>query len=921
MKKYEFSNLIFALALFASPITLATEEDSRVRQEHWARRHTAAGGAIEATNPLLNPLEEFSKLHLNALPHPEVYHIYLHNHEGDACHLVKDVGSQTMRIIRLYGTAGEEAPHYVTRGVPSSMLPKETLVSSSSTTFRGSRRYPTLASTSYPTGVRTYYVMINGKKIELDRGHGVPHADTHVDAGLISTHDSENYVPQNIKYNSPIRRDMEADLRTKKLSYKEISIYHNNFMYNVTARVRGKDVNYNIPIPEGFLFLIFAEGGEIQDTYYFPNFVDYEALKGSRPNYQHFPALYQIPNLSQWFLIPEVTFGLVEDHQEKVDLAQNHASKILLFAPTFFNKFTEEQMPPKARVALLTTLLEWNIEAAASLEFLTFAHQLQLAQFYITSRRNYWELDDRYEAEKQLARTRLLDDGEVSSTTKTLVRFLTAHLPFSGFQGQLQEIVNRFEEVYRSAAFHWEIPQLYPQITKLVAKNGDTHEYNLAMILPTDIPKLKILIGGTSNHSMQRAHYVLSIIDARARQTSSSVMEKLGMMRLYHDNEGLGDEEKHLYWEKAIVEQIRGQRGVTLLDRRRVIDYYSYRRQETEKAFWLQQFVSYVQENPTPENFIQIADWCESNRAAFLQGLEEQVDGNAAANMLALQIYKALNYYSPLLYRDRCERAIRPLQEKLGLYQSDRLGIVRANTLSPVLLAPLIDGGSTGSKLKQLSYIFLRSLYLTNLEKFYAQIPKAQFEQVLAKTSIDFRNEAALYHKLGLKEQAQEKARECFNSANNSADFKEAALILCDIELKEQALIAAQKSFEKAHDYRDFIYAIEAFHKLRQEELKQATKRACFVAIGEKDYNFVSAAIELYKLGLHDFAREAARMNYQRAKKSDDLQFAVRIFHQHGIQEFAIEAANYARDIAKDDADFECVAKNFKYLGLPIPSS
>ena len=132
---------------------------------------------------------------------------------------------------------------------------------------------------------------------------------------------------------------------------------------------------------------------------------------------------------------------------------------------------------------------------------------------------------------------------------------------------------------------------------------------------------------------------------------------------------------------------------------------------------------------------------------------------------------------------------------------------------------------------------------------------------------------------------------------------------MCDIELKEQALIAAQKSFEKAHDYRDFIYAIEAFHKLRQEELKQATKRACFVAIGEKDYNFVSAAIELYKLGLHDFAREAARMNYQRAKKSDDLQFAVRIFHQHGIQEFAIEAANYARDIAKDDADFECVAK------------
>ena len=88
------------------------------------------------------------------------------------------------------------------------------------------------------------------------------------------------------------------------------------------------------------------------------------------------------------------------------------------------------------------------------------------------------------------------------------------------------------------------------------------------------------------------------------------------------------------------------------------------------------------------------------------------MDGNAAANMLALQIYKALNYYSPF-YRDRCERAIRPPRKKLGLYQSDRLGIVRANTLSPVLLAPLIDGGSTGSKLKQLS-LYISSLLIPN---------------------------------------------------------------------------------------------------------------------------------------------------------------------------------------------------------------
>lgn len=60
-------------------------------------------------------------------------------------------------------------------------------------------------------------------------------------------------------------------------------------------------------------------------------------------------------------------------------------------------------------------------------------------------------------------------------------------------------------------------------------------------------------------------------------------------------------------------------------------------------------------------------------------------------------------------------------------------------------------------------------------------------------------------------------------------------------------------------------------------------------------------------------------MNYQRAKKADDLGFAVHIFHQHDAVDLAKEAANYARKIAKDEADFNCVAKYFKLLGLPTP--
>ena len=916
--KIGFWSLLF-LVPFVFPIAFGAEDDPRARQEQWARQHTTEPRIIEVANPHTVPLEEFSKLRLNTLPHPEVYHLYLRDHEGSTCRLVKDARSQTMRLVRLYGTVGIEAPNYVTRGHPSSMLPKETLVNPLSTSFKGSRSYPSVASTSYPTGVRTYYVTINGKKIELDRGHGVPHADTLQHVGVISTKDSENYVPQNVKYNSPIRRDLEADLSDKRLSYKEICIYHNNFMYDVTARVKKKDVNYNIPVPEGFLFLTFAESGEIQDVYYFPNFIDYEALKAHQPNYKHFPALYRLPNLSQLFLVPEVTIGLVEEHQEKVDLAQSLANKILLFAPTFFSQFSEEQMPPKARVALLTTLLEWNIESAATLEFLTFAHQLQLAQFYLTSRRNYWELDDRYEAEKKLSMSQFLGDKEVSPTAQQLVKFLNTHLDFLGLQAQLQGIVNRFEEVYRNASFHWEMPEFYPEITTLRAKNDETHQYNLAMISPTDIPKIKGLIGGAVNHSLPRAQYVLSIVDSRARQIPSSVMEKLGMMRLYHDNEGLCNTENHLFWERAILEQVRSGIGVTLLDRRRVADYYSYRKKGNEKAFWLQQFVSFVQANPTLENFIQIADWCADRRAAFLQDLEEQVDPNAAARMLALQIYKALNHFCPSLYRERCEGPIHSLQESFGFYQKDHLGIVKTNILSPICLAPLLDGATTGSMLKQLSYLLLKSIYPTNIEKLYAQIPQEEFEKVLAKKSADFKHEAALHHKLGLRNEAQNAAEACFKLAKNSFEFKEAALIFLDMGMKELAQTAANQSLKSAQQYQDFIYAIEAFHKLGNEELKQKAKYFCFQSIGEKDYDFVSAAVEFYKLGLHDLAKEAASLNYQRAKTSRDLNFAVHIFEQHGVRDLAIEAANYCFKIAKDEADILCAQKNFMYLKLPFP--
>ena len=133
--------------------------------------------------------------------------------------------------------------------------------------------------------------------------------------GVVSTEDPENYVPQNVKYNSPIRRDLEEELRRKNLSYKEITIYHNDPYYNVyeTSEKNVKKTSEKtarIPVPEGFLFFVFhPEKGDVKDCYYFPNLVDYEVLKGEQPTYKHFPKEYRVEDLKEWFVSPRSKRG------------------------------------------------------------------------------------------------------------------------------------------------------------------------------------------------------------------------------------------------------------------------------------------------------------------------------------------------------------------------------------------------------------------------------------------------------------------------------------------------------------------------------------------------------------------------------------------------------------------------------------
>lgn len=886
------------IRVFTFPIMAS--EDHLERQKQWSSNHMPVRGVIGTANPTVNPEELFQSLSIETMPRPELFHLYIRTNGEEAYQLVRDLNTQTTKLIRLYGTIDEENPNFTTMSLPSSSAAKETLINPRKSTdlYKGDRKYPTTVSTSYPTEVRTYYVTVKGKKIRLDRGHGVPHADTLQHSGVVSTQDSENYTPQNIKYNSPIRRDLEDALRSKGLKYKEISIYHDDCMCNVTARVNSRDKEFRIPIPEGFIFLTFAEDGEIGDTYYFPNLVDYEELKGDRPNYAHFLDLYRIQNLSEWFLLPTVTLGLTDEHQDKVFEAEEAVLKIL-FSRNLFGNLSEEQMPPKARVALSATLLQWNMETAATLEFLTFKHQFQLANFYLTSQRSLWQFDDRYESEKRRMLDEFLGDEEVSSEARNLVYFIQRHYTFRELQVMLQFIISEIDGIYEQAPFHWTIPEFYPYRKGIKSKDGGKKLIiNITAISLNDLPKIKKIIGGYVNHNTSRAQRILSVIDERARKASSTITEKLNLLRLYRDNKDLTSGENQLYWEGEIFKHVTRGIGITLQDRRRVVDYYSYRKMKTERDFWLQRFVAYIQENPTIENFLSIAEWCCGNQSAFLEDREEGTTPRTTAKMLALMLFKAINCHIGGCSHGNGESEdidiIRAFIEKLhrdfGYYESDVLNFKGTCVVYPLNLDPLITG-TVGAKLKQLYYIFLKTFCPNNIQKSTQLSPEGLIE-ALKKNSADYRNEAIVYFKLGFREEARKAAKECFHLASVSFEFKEAALALQTVGIENIAKEAAFCASNLAKDYKDYVHAMEAFHVLGEKGSAEEAKKKCFEIIGNKWYEFMFIAVDLYKAGLIDFAKEAARIHREHANLHE-LNGARQIYEQNRIADLAIETAFY----------------------------
>ena len=651
-------------------------------------------------------IEKFNNLSTRAKPRPELYHLYFRTSPTEPYQLVKDSLTSTLKIIRLYGPTSTGGVNYTTCHINPDMA-KESFAHIKSDTYKVKSTYPSvkIPTPIYPHGVRTYYYTLpSGEKLEFQRGHGIDHADTVETGSPKSTLDAENFVPQNSYYNEHIRNPLVNNiLRKDQLNYKEISVFYKDPFHRVKRA--GKNNKYeDISIPEGFIFLTFTQQGEIQDTYYFPNFVQYEKLKksfsSSEVSYKKFLDLYQFKNLEEWFCIPESTQGEAFEQHSRVNLAESLTNRLLIEGSNIFShlqkeKFSEEQMPPKARIALLATLLEWNAQTAATLEFLDFSQQLSLVHLY-TSSRTFYELDERHQAEKNQAIQNFLSDQHISKTARDIVSFLHTRTVFEVVKHSLFELTQILEKFLNPHPSSGEAFPLNSQHYKMMIKDS-VYEFDLASLSPHyDLKKLKELIGGYKIYDLTKARDILECIDRRA-QLGISARQILDLMRLYRDYPDLQGEEqeqfskREKFWEETLNNF--PEKDLTLIDKRKIADFYGARDLHEKKAIWLKIILTHIQEDPSPSNLLFIADSSYWGMGAFLQYKKEKDELIKPCDILALQIYQYLYLFSDLEDEEkrRAEEMFHFINEKLGS-QILSSSLINSSHLKPLLMSKNITG-------------------------------------------------------------------------------------------------------------------------------------------------------------------------------------------------------------------------------------
>ncbi|MBY0293173.1 MAG: hypothetical protein K2W92_07805, partial [Alphaproteobacteria bacterium] len=263
-------------------LSASLEEESNLnpikRRSHWENQY-APSHAIYSSDPTLPEdvkLKSLQTLTREQLPLEDPHSVYFFNSEGTYSNLMQHRQSEPTLGVCVYGPDTNGRVNYVTEDLSFGKSSKK---------VRHKSIFAWTKKEGYD-GDRDEYPIYTYAPVQgfpMDRGHGIDFIIT-IDQKHHSSRDHRNYTPQNSFYNQRVRKDLVGKIRKGGGNFIEVPIYTSSpqtVEHKVPKKYSstGKVEKYEIDVPVGFLFIERYEGQD-RKLFYFPNFIDYEAIKG-----------------------------------------------------------------------------------------------------------------------------------------------------------------------------------------------------------------------------------------------------------------------------------------------------------------------------------------------------------------------------------------------------------------------------------------------------------------------------------------------------------------------------------------------------------------------------------------------------------------------------------------------------------------
>lgn len=264
-------------------LSASFEEKSKLnpikRRSHWENQY-APSHAIYSSDPTLSEdvkLQSLQGLTRGQLPLEDPHSVYFFNSEGTYSTLMQHHQTKPTLGVCFYGPDANGRINYVAEDLSYGKSSKK---------VRHKSVFAWTKKEGYDGDRDEYpiYTYASVQGFPMDRGHGIDFIIT-IDQEHHSSRDHKNYTPQNSIYNRQIRKDLVDKVRKGGGNFIEVPIYTSSPQtvehkvpkkYSSTGNVE----KYEIDVPVGFLFIERYEGQD-RKLFYFPNFIDYEAIKGT----------------------------------------------------------------------------------------------------------------------------------------------------------------------------------------------------------------------------------------------------------------------------------------------------------------------------------------------------------------------------------------------------------------------------------------------------------------------------------------------------------------------------------------------------------------------------------------------------------------------------------------------------------------